>query len=37
MFFGSIKEINRLITKGMLNIYIKVAIKKSDVPKDLIF
>ena len=24
MFFGSIKEINRLLSKEMLNIYIKV-------------
>ena len=28
MFFSSIKEINRLINKGMSNIYLKVTIEK---------
>ena len=28
MLFNSIKEINRLISKGMSNIYLKVTIKK---------
>ena len=28
MLFSSIKEINRLISKGMSNIYLKVAIEK---------
>ena len=29
MFFSSIKEINRLISKGMSNIYLKVTIEKN--------
>ena len=29
MFFSSVKEINRLITKGMSNIYLKVTIEKN--------
>ena len=29
MFFTSIKEINRLISKGMSNIYLKVTIEKN--------
>ena len=29
MFFSSIKEIDRLISKGMSNIYLKVTIKKN--------
>ena len=33
MFFSSIKEINRLISKGMSSIYLKVTIKKTDVLK----
>ena len=28
MFFSLIKEINRLISKGMSNIYLKVAVEK---------
>ena len=28
MFFSSIKEINRMITKGMSNIYLKGTIEK---------
>ena len=29
MFFNSVKEINRLLSKGMTNIYLKVTIKKN--------
>ena len=29
MFFNSIKEINRLLSKGMSNIYLKVTIEKN--------
>ena len=29
MFFNSIKEINRLISKGISNIYLKAAIEKN--------
>ena len=29
MFFSSIKEINRLLSKGMSNIYLKVTIQKN--------
>ena len=29
MFFGSIKQINRLISKGIANIYLKVTIEKN--------
>ena len=29
MFFSSIKGINRLISKGMSNIYVKVTIEKN--------
>ena len=29
MFFNSVKKINRLLTKGMTNIYLKVTIKKN--------
>ena len=29
MFFSSVKEINRLISKGMSNIYLKVTIEKN--------
>ena len=33
MFFSSVKEINRLLSKGMLNIHLKVTIeKKSSSP-----
>ena len=28
MFFNSIKEINRLISEGMSNIYLKVTVEK---------
>ena len=44
MFFSSIrevnrslKEINKLLSKGMSNIYIKVTTEKSDVLKTSIF
>ena len=41
MFFNSVKEINRLrkkiLSKGMSNIYLKVAIEKIDVLKFWIF
>ena len=44
MFFSSIKEINRLLkginrllSKGMPNIYLKVTIEKTDVLKTSIF
>ena len=33
MFFSSIKEMSRLISKGMPNIYLKVTMIKSDVRK----
>ena len=29
MFFSSIKEINRLVSKGMSNIYLKITIEKN--------
>ena len=29
MFFSSVKEINRLISKGKSNIYLKVTIEKN--------
>ena len=29
MFFNSVKEINRLLSKGMSNIYLKVTIEKN--------
>ena len=35
MFFSSIKEINRLISKGMSNIYLKVIEKKLTFSKYL--
>ena len=37
VLLSSIKEINRLISKGMSNIYLKVAIEKTDVLKISIF
>ena len=44
IIFNSIKEINRLrkeinrsLSKGMSNIYLKVTIEKTDVLKTLIF
>ena len=33
MFFNSIKEINRLLSKGMSNIYLKLTIEKADAIK----
>ena len=44
MFFNSIKEVNRLrkeinriLNKGMSNIYLKVTIEKKEVLKTLVF
>ena len=37
MFFSSINEINRLLSKGMSNIYLKVIIERFDVLKTSIF
>ena len=37
MFFSSIKEINRLISKGMSNIYLKVTIEKNGCSQNFDF
>ena len=37
MFFSSIKGINRLISKEMSPIYLKITIRKNDFLKTLIF
>ena len=37
MFFNSIKEKNRLLSKGMSNIYLKVTVEKNCVLKISIF
>ena len=34
-FFNSVKEINRLLSKGMPNICFKLILRKSDVLKTL--
>ena len=37
MFFSSIKGINRLISKGMSNIYLQVTIEKNGCPQNIDF
>ena len=37
MFFSSTKEINRLISTGMSNIYLKVTFKKNRISQASIF
>ena len=37
MFFSSIKKINRLLSKGMSNVYLKVVINKNWLSQDLDF
>ena len=37
MFFSLIKEMNRLISKRMSNIYLKVTNEKTDILKTSIF
>ena len=37
MFFRSVKEINRLISKGMSNIYLKVTIEKNWCSQNFVF
>ena len=37
MFFRSIKETNRLISKGMSNNYLKVTIEKNEILKISVF
>ena len=37
MLFSSVKGINRLISKGMSNIYLEVDIEKTDIFKISIF
>ena len=37
MFFNSVKKINRLLTKGITNIYLKVTIEKNCCSQDFDF